>query len=188
MRRSMEGLKMIKTERLELTLFDPSFARDLLDVWSDFNVIKYTYTPLMVDIDRCQKYIAAQVSRTDREFPDRFVILCNKKAIGMAGCVCTDKENHIFGLYYQLSRAHWGHGYATEAARAVASRAAERYPGAVFTAEVVPENPASAAVLMKVGLHPDYVEKNGFKRNGLELDLVHYTSAPQHVGKKQKCR
>lgn len=45
MRRSTEGLKMIKTERLELTLFDPSFARDLLDVWSDFDVIKYTYTP-----------------------------------------------------------------------------------------------------------------------------------------------
>jgi [ribosomal protein S5]-alanine N-acetyltransferase len=51
------------------------------------------------------------------------------------------------------------------------------YPNAIFKAEVVSENPASAAVLMKIGLKQTHVEENGFKRNNFELDLIHYSNA-----------
>ena len=39
---------MIKTNRLELVKFDLKYAADLFQVWSDFEVIKYTYMPLFV--------------------------------------------------------------------------------------------------------------------------------------------
>ena len=46
---------MIKTNRLELLKFDLKYAADLFQVWSDFEVIKYTYMPLMNSIEECAK-------------------------------------------------------------------------------------------------------------------------------------
>lgn len=99
---------MIKTKRLELVGFDVRYAMDLLELWSDFEVIKYTFTPLITTMEECIHYIQHQINRTDKEFTDRFVILLDNKAIGIAGCVCMDKEKKIFGLYYQIARKHWG--------------------------------------------------------------------------------
>lgn len=166
---------MLKTKRLELVGFDIKYAQDLYDLWSDFEVIKYTFTPFLTTIDDCMNYIEQQVKRTDKEFTDRFVILLNKKAIGIAGCICMDKENFVYGIYYQISRVHWGHGYASEAAGAMMQNVLKKHPNAIFKAEVVSENPASAAVLIKNGFRQEYIEKGGFRRNNYELDLIHYS-------------
>ncbi|WP_167954862.1 GNAT family N-acetyltransferase [Anaerosporobacter faecicola] len=168
---------MLKTKRLELVGFDVKYANDLFELWSDFEVIKFTFTPLMTTIDECINYIEHQISRTNKDFIDRFVILLNNKAIGMVGCICMDKENYVFGLYYQISRVYWGCGYASEAASAILQYVLDAYPNAIFRAEAVSENSASAAVLKKIGLKQTHIEKNGFMRNDFELDLIHYTNA-----------
>jgi ribosomal-protein-alanine N-acetyltransferase len=97
---------MIKTERLELVGFDVKYANDLFELWSDFEVIKYTFTPLITSMDDCKSLIEHQISRTNKNFTDRFVIILNNKAIGIIGCICMDKENLTFGLYYQISRKY----------------------------------------------------------------------------------
>lgn len=168
---------MLKTKRLELVEFDVKYAKDLFKLWSDFEVIKYTFTPLMTTIDECINYIEHQINRTDKEFIDRFVILLNNKAIGIAGCICMEKENFTYGLYYQISRVHWGYGYASEAASALMQYVLNEHPNAIFRAEVVSDNPASAAVLKKMGLKQTHVEENGFRRNNFMLDLIHYSNA-----------
>jgi ribosomal-protein-alanine N-acetyltransferase len=168
---------MLKTKRLELVGFEVKYTNDFFEIWSDFEVIKYTFTPLLTTIDECNNLIEHQINRTDKDFIDRFVILLNNKAIGMIGCICMDKENFVYGLYYQISRVHWGCGYASEAASAIMHYVLNEYPNAIFKAEVVSENPASAAVLMKIGLKQTHIEKNGFKRNNFELDLIHYSNA-----------
>ncbi|BBF41930.1 acetyltransferase, GNAT family [Lachnospiraceae bacterium KM106-2] len=165
---------MLKTKRLKLVGFDVKYADDLYEVWSDFEVIKYTYTPLCANMDECINLIKHQINRTDKDLIDRFVILLDHKAIGMVGCVCMDKANVVYGLYYQIARVHWGCGYASEAASAVMHHVLNRYPNAIIQAEAVAENPASAAVLMKLGFKQIEVEANGFKRNNFELDLIHY--------------
>ena len=66
---------MIKTKRLELVKFDLKYAADLFQVWSDFEVIKYTYMPLMNSIEECAEMIKIQMERTNPIFTDRFVIL-----------------------------------------------------------------------------------------------------------------
>lgn len=167
---------MLKTKRLELVGFDVKYANDFLELWSDFEVIKYTFTPLLTTIDECINLIKHQINRTDKDFIDRFVILLNNKAIGMVGCVCMDKENLVYGLYYQISRAHWGCGYASEAASAIMHYVLNKYPNAIIKAEAVSENPASSAVLMKIGLKQTHIEEKGFKRNNFELDLIHYSN------------
>jgi ribosomal-protein-alanine N-acetyltransferase len=168
---------MLKTKRLELVGFDVKYAKDFFELWSDFEVIKYTFTPLLTTIDECINLIEHQIKRTDKNCIDRFAILLNNKAVGMVGCICMDKENFIFGLYYQISRFYWGCGYASEAANAIIHYVLNEYPNAIFKAEVVSENPASAAVLMKIGLKQVHIEEKGFKRNNFELDLIHYSNA-----------
>jgi len=168
---------MIKTKRLELVEYDVNYASDLFELWSDFEVIKYTYTPLATTIDECISYIEHRIGQADSNFADSFIILLNKKAIGIIGCPLVDKERFVFGLYYQVSRINWGCGYATEAATAVINYIVDNYPDAVIKAEAVSINPASIAVLNKIGLHQTHLEEKGFKRNNLELDLVIFSTA-----------
>jgi ribosomal-protein-alanine N-acetyltransferase len=166
---------MIKTERLELVGFDVKYANDLFELWSDFEVIKYTFTPLITSINECKNLIEHQISRTNKNFTDRFVIILNNKAIGIIGCICMDKENLTFGLYYQISRKYWGYGYASEAARAIVRYVLNEYPTATIKAEAVSVNLASIAVLKKIGLRQTHIDEKGFKRNNFELDLIHFS-------------
>lgn len=173
---------MLKTERLELVGFDVQYATELLELWSDFEAVKYTFTPVMTTLEECVHFIEHQIKRTDMSFMDRFVILRNKKAIGMAGAICMDQEKLIFGLYYQISRAHWGQGYASEAAEAILHHVVKKYPTAVIKAEAVSVNPASAAVLRKIGLKETHIEEKGFQRNNFELDLIHFSKGSSSEG------
>jgi ribosomal-protein-alanine N-acetyltransferase len=167
---------MLKTERLELVGFDLKYVNDLLELWSDFDVIKYTFTPLITTVDDCRNLIEHQINRTDKNFTDRFVIMLNNKAIGIVGCICMDKENLVFGIYYQISRMYWGCGYASEAASAIVHYVIKEYPTATIKAEAVSVNPASIAILKKLGLKQTHIEEKGFKRNSFELDLVHFSN------------
>lgn len=172
---------MLKTKRLELVKFDVKYANDFFEIWSDFEVIKYTFIPLLATIDECVNLIEHHINRTDKDFTDRFVIILNNKAIGMVGCVCIDKDNYVYGLFYQISRVHWGCGYASEAASAIIHYVLNKHPNATLKAEVVSENLASAAVLKKIGFKQTHVEDNGFKRNNLELDLVHFSNVQDEI-------
>lgn len=167
----------VKTERLELVGFDVKYAYDLFELWSDFEVIKYTFTPLVTTIDDCIRQIEHQINRTNKNFTDRFVITLNNKAIGIVGCVCMDKENLAFGLYYQISRKYWGCGYASEAASAIVKYVLNEYPTATIKAEAVSVNSASIAVLKKIGLKQTHIEEKGFKRNNFVLDLIHFSNS-----------
>lgn len=167
---------MLKTERLELIGFDEKYAKDLLEVWSDFEVVKYTYTPLSATLEESLSYIQHRINRVDKDFTDAFIIVRNEKAIGIAGCTFMDKEAMTFGLYYQLSRKYWGYGYASEAAEALMQYVLNMYPKATILADAVSLNPSSIAVLRKIGLKQVGIEKNGFKRNGFQLDLVNFSN------------
>lgn len=57
-----------------------------------------------------------------------------------------------YDLGYRFFEEHWGHGYATEAARATLAWAAAHLPEARIVAEVHPENARSVHVLTKLGL------------------------------------
>ena len=89
----------------------------------------------MTTIDESIDFIEHQINRTDKSFQDRFVVLLNHKAIGMGGCICMDKENSVFGLYYQFSRVYWGYGYASEAAKALMNYVLDKHPNAVIKAD-----------------------------------------------------
>jgi RimJ/RimL family protein N-acetyltransferase len=56
---------------------------------------------------------------------------------------------------YHLGRAHWGRGYATEAARGLLQHGFERLGLARIVAVVDPENTRSLAVVARLGMRAE---------------------------------
>ena len=73
------------------------------------------------------------------------------EVIGIGGCALTRPDIQAWNLGYRLSPAVWGHGYATEVARAGLG-AAVILSELPVTARVLERNPASYRVLDKLGL------------------------------------
>lgn len=62
-----------------------------------------------------------------------------------------DRDNRRGEIGYALARAHWGHGYATEAMRAVIEHAFGTLDLRRLEADIDPANAASARVLQRLG-------------------------------------
>lgn len=165
---------MIKTDRLELVEFDTKYAESLQELWSDFEVIKYTYNPLMKSVEECIERINVFIGYTDKEVMNNFIILLDGKAIGIVGSPIIDREKAEFGLYYQCARKWWGNGYVSEAVTAFMEHITHQFPNAKFYAEVVSENQASIKILKKMDFIEKTIEKNGFTLNGFKHDLIRF--------------
>jgi [ribosomal protein S5]-alanine N-acetyltransferase len=85
------------------------------------------------------------------------IALAHGPLIGHLALHWSGPEKHILELGYVLGRAHWGQGYAVEAASALLGWALRERGVLRLQARCFTENPASARVL----------EKLGFVREGL---------------------
>lgn len=77
---------------------------------------------------------------------------------------------------WRLARAHWGHGYATEAARAALAHGFDALGLAEIVSFAVPGNVASTRVMERIGMrrdpegdfdHPALPEGHPFRRHAL---------------------
>ena len=90
-----------------------------------------------------------------------FLIEHDNAPVGMVGIDCTNA--HAAELGYWLGVAHWGRGFATEAARGAIDFFFEEFDGDHLYAGARVTNPASRNVL----------EKCGFQWSGVELHRFH---------------
>ncbi|WP_147819614.1 GNAT family N-acetyltransferase [Salidesulfovibrio onnuriiensis] len=91
--------------------------------------------------------------------------------VGCCGLRSHDRERAVLEIGFHIRRAHWGQGYATEAARAVIAYAFGSLGASALFAGHNPANTASARLLEKLGfvythdefypptglLHPSYL-------------------------------
>jgi ribosomal-protein-alanine N-acetyltransferase len=84
----------------------------------------------------------------------------------IGGCGVHLRENGEFELGYWIGKPHWGTGYATEAARAVAGEAFTGLGLQKLTAGYFFDNPASGHVLEKLGFRPDGEEQRDCASRG----------------------
>lgn len=75
------------------------------------------------------------------------MIALNRMGLGTHG---VDPDEHEIGWW--LAPDHWGHGYATEGARAVADDAFNELGAPFVTARIQPENESSIHVAEAIGL------------------------------------
>ena len=83
-------------------------------------------------------------------------------------------DNFKCAFFYQIIEEYWGNGYALEAAQGVLNYIFEKHSNAYVIADAVALNIASIKILNKLGFKQVFIEENGFKNNGMEIDLVHF--------------
>jgi 8-oxo-dGTP diphosphatase len=145
----------LTTERLVLR---PPVAADAASIHrlvNDWEVVRslsslpYPYPRTLAD-DWITSTEAQRLERTAYHLVITGVEDGQEMLIGCVG-VRLDMTPRTGNLGYWVGRRFWGHGVATEAARRVASWALSHLPIDGLRAEVDAENPASAAVLRRIG-------------------------------------
>lgn len=95
--------------------------------------------------------------------------------IGRCGCGTLEGSNEA-EVIYTLGKPYWGHGYGTEATRAVIRYSLEHFPWDPITACIFPANVGSRRVLEHLGFvyerDVDYIERTGDTTLAMESPIV----------------
>lgn len=166
----------LATARLILKPLQPEHAAGLLPVWSDPDVVRFTYLRLAKDANACAQSIAGMLeSSRRREDTGPYTIFLGETPIGMAGAVRIAWESGEHELYFNLGKQWWGNGYATEAALAVMEQVFSAPLVHRVCAEVVTANTGSIRVLEKTGMKQEGRLRGKFFKDGIYRDLYLYS-------------
>jgi [ribosomal protein S5]-alanine N-acetyltransferase len=148
---------IISTERLSLRPFQPRDAGRIAYLAGDYDVARMcARVPSPYPVLAAEGWLELQAAA--RRKGDEFAFAVTRPRDGLIGAcgVTRLKGGSVFELGYWLGRPYWGEGYATEAARAVIEWAQARLGATGFLAGHFADNPASGAVLRKLGFRPTH--------------------------------
>jgi RimJ/RimL family protein N-acetyltransferase len=139
-----------ESERLYLREFIEQDAKDLYLLNNDPDVIRYTGDPPFESIDSAQQFVKEYDHYLNYGFGRWAVIRKDNNAfIGWCGLKYNEEEEIDIG--FRLFKKEWGHGYATEAAKASIDYASEKLKMKHFIGRCAQDNKASISVLKKLG-------------------------------------
>lgn len=151
-------LPVIQTARLELR---PMVMADADAVTAQLNTL---------DVSRWLTVVPYPYTRDDA------VWFINEIAAGRAKAWAIYKDDTLIGSVgggsshgYWLGQAHWGHGYATEAAMAACAYHFDATEDAAITSEYFLGNAASQNVLRKIGFLPTDLRTTRCKATGEDV-------------------
>ena len=99
-----------------------------------------------------QQFIDAQHERPRKKFAFAVTLKPNGQLIGNCNIRKNKPEDRVAEIGYEIAPAHWGKGYATEAARAILAFGFDEWTLHRIAAWCIAENTASAHVLGKLGM------------------------------------
>jgi len=141
----------METDRLLLRPLTVADAADVFAWVGDPVVNRYMPYPLYESVSQVENWIST-LEEESNEFG--FVLKDTGKVIG-AGSISFNPEENAFELGYNLNRAFWGKGYATEAAKALIVWAYRELGARDFCACHVTANAPSGNVIRKCGFSFD---------------------------------
>jgi RimJ/RimL family protein N-acetyltransferase len=143
----------LRTDRLSLRPFSEADADALFALQSDAFVLRYWDAPPWRDRARADRFIATCREMADEGTGARVAIdrLSDGAFLGWCSLSRWNPDHRSAALGYCLAASAWGHGYATEAARALLRWAFEALDLNRVQAETDTRNTASARVLGKLG-------------------------------------
>lgn len=147
----------IKTERLLLRPLRAADAADLFEVFRDPRAMKYWSSLPFTDLAQMQTFIRETIEADPRRTAD-FAIEYKGRAIGKAGFWTIPEIGYI------LHPDHWRKGFGAEALQAVIAYGFEDLGLDHITADVDPDNLASAQLLTRLGFR-----ETGRARNTIEI-------------------
>ena len=158
----------ITTERLVLREFEAADGPALHAFESLPEVARFqSFAPR--SLAESQAYVVASLEAARDEprhvYDLAVVVRAEDRLIGRCGLGIGDPDDEQAVLWYTLHPEYWGHGYATEAARALVSFGFRELGLHRIWADSDPDNIASVRVLEKLGLR-----REGYLRENLRVD------------------
>ena len=163
--------RIIETERLILRPLTVSDAKDVFEWVGDPIVNRFMPYPVYESIDQVERWISS-LNNCKNEFG--FCLKDTGKVIG-SGSITFDSDKNAYELGYNINRAFWGNGYATEASKAMLQWAYQELGARDFCAAHATANVASGNVIKKCGFQ--FEQKGQYSRyDGSEtFDATFYT-------------
>jgi ribosomal-protein-alanine N-acetyltransferase len=143
----------LRTARLRLRPFTSADADALFALHSSAYVLRYWDAPPWSERARAERFIAACGRMAEEGSGARLAMdrVSDKAFIGWCGLTRWNPDYRSASMGYCLDDAAWGHGYATEAGRALLQWAFDTLDLNRVQAETDTRNAASARVLEKLG-------------------------------------
>jgi RimJ/RimL family protein N-acetyltransferase len=141
------------TPRLRLRPFDEADASALFALHSNADVLRYWDTPPWTEPARAERFLAACREMAETGTGVRLAVTRASDGSFLGWCSLTrwNPDHRSAALGYCFGQAAWGHGYATEAGRALLQWAFDVLDLNRVQAETDTRNAASARVLEKLG-------------------------------------
>ena len=147
--------RQLETERLRLRPPEASDIAVMVALANDFDVARnLSRLPFPYRDDDAMGFVLRSEESRAKGTDFNFAITQKTDGGFMGACGLHLQDSGFFELGYWLGRPHWGQGYATEAARKIASFAFCALKATKITAGYFHDNPASGHVLEKVGFRP----------------------------------
>jgi ribosomal-protein-alanine N-acetyltransferase len=143
----------LRTARLQLRPFADGDADDLFALHSNAYILRYWDAPPWSERARAERFIATCARMAEEGSGARLAIdrASDKAFIGWVSLTRRNPDYRSASMGYCLDGASWGHGYATEAGRALLQWAFDTLDLNRVQAETDTRNVASARVLEKLG-------------------------------------
>jgi RimJ/RimL family protein N-acetyltransferase len=143
----------LHTERLRLRPFASADADVLFTLHSNASALRYWDAPPWVERTRADRFIEACQRMAEEDSGVRLAVdrASDGSFIGWCSVSRWNPDFRSAALGYCFDEAAWGHGYATEAARALLGWAFDTLELNRVQAETDTRNAASARVLEKLG-------------------------------------
>jgi RimJ/RimL family protein N-acetyltransferase len=180
----------LTTERLVLREFEEADWPAFHAVESLPEVARYqSFEPRTVEESR--RYVAAasgSVMDDPRRFYDLAVILVTEdRLIGRCGLGIADVDLREGTLWYTLHPARWGHGYTTEAARALVDFGFRELRLHRIWADCDPANVGSWRVLEKLGMRREgHLRENAWVKGKWVDSLIYAVLDREWVDRLQR--
>jgi RimJ/RimL family protein N-acetyltransferase len=141
----------LRTPRLLLRPFQARDVDDALAYRDDREFARYLpHVPQPFTRRDAEAFVAQNMTEPWATLPT-FAVVLAERVIGTVNLMI-DPAPRIAMLGYALARAHWGHGLATEAARAVVQWALAAHDLVELWASTAPANTRSQRVMEKLGM------------------------------------
>lgn len=168
--------RTLETDRLRLRLFKPSDAAAVSSHCNNYNIYKSTLTlPYPYPLECAVDWIANLEQNFDQDKMYDFAVTLKTdgQLVGAIGLSC-HPSHHNGEMGYWIGEAHWGHGYGTEAARAVIEFAFSEKNYHKVYARHFASNPASGRVMQKCGMSYEGTMKDQVYKISAYEDMVYY--------------
>ncbi|KIV52647.1 GNAT family acetyltransferase [Aneurinibacillus migulanus] len=165
------------TERLHLRKMKVSDSSSLFKIWSDPDVTRFMNVDCFTDENQAKDMIKLldELAQDSKAIRFSIIELESNEIIGSCGYNSLDFENEKAEIGYDLAKAFWGKGYASEAIYSLLDYAFSSLKLNRLEAKVEPENVNSIKILQKLNFTFEGTLRQYEKSKGKFIDLNMYS-------------